>query len=140
MKNQHIPSAFGRECIALLDGYKKRLSQESPDYTLKSYCDEKGVSYRKVIEWTTRHGYFVRAIKTEVYGASLLEEKVPGETFVQFHPKRESHTGGYPLCGVSITFPDGVNLRLEECSTENVIALLDTYERRRSAREAECSR
>ena len=45
-----------------------------------------------------------------------------------------------PMHGICINFPDGVNLTLQECTPEGIAALLDTYARRRSAREAECSR
>ena len=133
MKNQQVLSSFGRQCLSILEGYKERLGQESAEYPLKAYCNELGVEYRRVIEWTSRHGYFVRDIKSEVAGLC--------ETFVQFRPwQTGSSEGRAPLKGVSIAFPDGVGLRLEECSCESVISLLETYERRRSAKEEECSR
>lgn len=133
MKNQQVLSAFGRQCLSILEGYKKRLGQEPSEYSLKSYCDELEVEYRKVIEWTSRHGYYVRSIKSEVAG--------PCETFVQFRPRQTRPSEGCAsLKGVSIAFPDGVGLRLEECSCEGVISLLETYERRRSAKEEGYSR
>ncbi len=140
MKIHRISSEFGRQCQSLLDGYKERLRQASSDYTLAAYCKESGVDYHKVIGWTSRHGYYVRNIKSEVFGMSPSD--VPGlfETFVQFMPgPGSSPRSGASLKGVSIDFPDGVSLRLEECNCEGVITLLETYERRRAAREAECS-
>jgi len=140
MKIHRISSEFGRQYQSLLDGYKERLRQESSDYTLAAYCKESGVDYHKVIGWTSRHGYYVRNIKSEVFG--MLPSDVPGpcETFVQFMPgPGSSPRSGASLKGVSIDFPDGVSLRLEECNCEGVITLLETYERRRAAREAECS-
>lgn len=95
-----------------------------------------------MIEWTSRHGYYVRSIKSEVAGASLSEVAGPCETFVQFRPRqtRPSEGCAFRSRGVSIAFPDGMSLRLEECSCEGVISLLETYERRRSAKEEGCSR
>ena len=140
MKNRQVPSAFGRQCISILEGFKKRLVQESSEYTLKSYCEELDIDYRRVIEWSTRHGYYVRAIKSEVYGPDLVDTAGLCETFVQFRPEPSPRTEGCPLRGVSIVFQDGVSLRLEESDCESVIALLETYARRRTAREAGCSR
>lgn len=58
--------------------------------------------------------------------------------FVQFMPPTPMPP--VPMCGVKIDFPDGVTLTLRECSPEGIVALLDAYERRRSAREAaDCS-
>lgn len=141
MKNQQVPSAFGRQCLSVLEGYKKRLGQEPAEYSLKSYCDEIGVEYHKVIDWTSRHGYYVRSIKSEVAGDSLSEVAGSCKTFVQFIPRQTRPSeGSASLKGVSIAFPDGVSLRLEECSCESAISLLETYERRRSAKEEGCSR
>ena len=39
------------------------------------------------------------------------------------------------LRGVSITFPDGVNLTLQESSVESVISLLTVYQSRRGGAE-----
>ena len=142
MKIHRISSEFGRQCQSLLEGYKKRLSQESSDYTLAAYCKESGVDYHKVIGWTSRHGYYVRSIKSSIFGSSSAEDPGPCGTFVQFMPgPGPSSRSSASLKGVSIDFPDGVSLRLEECNCEGVITLLETYERRRKAREAaECSR
>ena len=49
-------------------------------------------------------------------------------TFIQFVPSGKSTSGN--LRGVSITFPDGVNLTLQESSVENVISLLNIYSSR----------
>lgn len=94
-----------------------------------------------MIDWTSRHGYYVRSIKSEVAGDSLSEVAGSCKTFVQFRPRQTRPSeGSASLKGVSIAFPDGVSLRLEECSCESAISLLETYERRRSAKEEGCSR
>ena len=58
--------------------------------------------------------------------------------FVQFMPPTPITSA--PMHGVSISFPDGVNLTLREYTPEGIVTLLDTYARRISAREAGCSR
>lgn len=140
MGNEHLYTTLGKQCISVLNGYKKRLSEESPEYSLRAYCSERGINYHQVLDWTSRHGYYLRDIRAEVFGGFPAEEPTSGEMFVQFRPRRTSASKGRTkLKGISITFPNGVNLGLEDCDCEEVIALIDTYERRTSAKEAVCS-
>lgn len=81
------------------------------------------MDYHKVIGWTSRHGYHVRSIKPSIIGTLPSED--PGHcggTFVQFMPGPGSASKiDASLKGVSIEFPDGVSLRLEECNCVGVI-------------------
>ena len=52
--------------------------------------------------------------------------------FVQFVPRQGIESSPSSLRGVSITFPDGVNLTLQECTTESVISLLTIYQQRKA--------
>lgn len=38
----------------IIQDYRERLS-ESIDQTLRSYCDERGLVYKKVVDWTTEN-------------------------------------------------------------------------------------
>lgn len=68
-----------------------------------------------------------------------VAEPVKQPKFIQIIPRE---AGGAPsLHGVNVKFPDGVTLTLQDCTPEGIVTLIETYERRRSAREAaECSR
>lgn len=59
--------------------------------------------------------------------------------FIQIIPRE---AGVVPsLHGVNVKFPDGVTLTFQDCTPEGIVTLIETYERRRSAREAAaCSR
>ena len=110
--------------------------------TLSAYCKSVHVSYEGMKKWVSANGLSVRQLKR---GGRMPRAQVKGsatgeapDMFVQFMPP--PFTTFVPMRGVCITFPDGVNLTLQECTPEGVVTLLDTYARRRSAREAECSR
>ena len=62
-------------------------------------------------------------------------DPTPGNMFIQFVPKKA--TGLYPYKGISLTFPDGVNLSLQECTAEGLSSLLDIYNKRKE--ESVCS-
>lgn len=38
----------------IIQDYRERLS-ESIDLTLRSYCEERGLVYKKVVDWTTEN-------------------------------------------------------------------------------------
>lgn len=117
---------------ALIEEYKQRLKSD-PSIQLKVVCTEMGVEYRRVIDWTTSHGIFVRKLQAEARGE--IPTDTP-QTFVQFGPSR--HSLSCDLRGISITFPDGVNLTLQESSVESVISLLTVYQSRQGG-AASCS-
>ncbi len=111
--------------------------------TLSSYCESVHVNYNGMKHWVAANGLSVRRLKKSNRNASFPaaaggQEETPG-AFMQFIPA-SIPAASEPLRGVHISFADGVSLTLQECSPESVVTLLDTYERRRSAREAECSR
>lgn len=112
--------------LAIIEEYKKRLKSD-PSLCLKSVCAEMGVKYRRLIDWTTSHGIFVRKLQTEA--RAEISGDATSQTFVQFAPSHRTSFSGN-LRGVSITFPDGVNLTLQESSMESVISLLTIYKSR----------
>ena len=110
--------------------------------TLSAYCKSVHVSYDGMKKWVSARGLSVRRLKqdtrmprTEAVASAAGEGL---DMFVQFMPPSLGKSA--PMHGICINFPDGVNLTLQECTPEGIATLLDTYARRRSAREAECSR
>ena len=124
-------------------GYEAVIRDGGTD-TLSAYCKTAHVNYDRMIRWMSAKGLSVIRLKREVRkgGAGTCEvvrEAMAG-LFVQFTPSPSVSRLGR-LRGVAISFPDGVGLTLQESTVEEVVALVDTYERRRSAREeAPCSR
>ena len=112
---------------------------------LSKYCKSLHVNYHGLTKWMAARGLSVRELKVKAReGAAAVADKSALEEtaglFVQFTPSRAA-SGPIRLRGVAISFPDGVGLTLQESTVEEVVALVDTYERRRSAREeAACSR
>jgi hypothetical protein len=110
---------------------------------LSSYCELVHVNYEGMKHWVAARGLSVRHLRGRNSRRKIqIEENAVGgspDMFVQFMPPTPMPS--VPICGVKIDFPGGVTLTLRECSPEGIVALLDAYERRRSAREAaECSR
>ena len=110
---------------------------------LSSYCESAHVNYNGMKHWVAAHGLSVRHLRRRNSRRKIqIEENAVGgspDMFVQFMPPTPMPP--VPMGCVKIDFPDGVTLTLRECYPEGIVALLDTYERRRSAREAaECSR
>ncbi len=62
-------------------------------------------------------------------------DPVPEGMFIQFYPGKGDATPTYR--GISVNFPDGTNLTLQECSAEGLSSLIDIYKRRKEA--AACS-
>ena len=118
------------------------LLNEAPTLTLSSFCKSTSVNYRGMLKWIRRQGLSVKTRK-KARKKHKTEESVPLEKvhpFVQLVPAQTAVSLANCLHQVTITFPDGVSLTLQECTFEGVVTLIDTYNRRRSAREAECSR
>lgn len=113
----------------VIEDYRSKLG-ENPDLKLREYCKETHTYYRGLKDWLERYGTNTRGMKSEACvkngdGTAVLESE---GTFIQFVPSGKSTSGN--LRGVSITFPDGVNLTLQESSVENVISLLNIYSSR----------
>ena len=113
----------------VIEGYKSRL-RTNPDLKLSEYCKESHTNYRGVIDWTKRHGISILELRREARGETSGSTSAPQSdgAFIQFMPSSRSTFGN--LRGISITFPDGVNLTLQESSVESVISLLTVYRSR----------
>ena len=112
--------------------------------TLSAYCKSVHVNYDGMKKWVSSSGLSVRRLKQSTRGNAPLPvvgrvQETTLSAFMQFVPSSVPSASA-PLRGVSLTFPDGVSLTLQECTPEGIVTLLETYARRRSAREAACSR
>ena len=124
-----IPMQSASRYRKTIDDYKLRL-KDNPDLKLSEYCKEVHTNYRRVLGWTRRHGISISALKRKASGETAwgLSDTEPGNAFIQFVPS--SRLTSASLLGISITFPDGVNLTLQESSVESVISLLTIYQSR----------
>ena len=127
---ESIPVQAASRYRSVIDVYKSKL-RSNPDLKLSEYCKESHTNYRGVIDWTKRHGISILELRREARGERTGCSPSPEyeESFIQFVPPSRTTSGN--LRGISITFPDGVNLTLQESSVESVISLLAVYQSRR---------
>jgi len=128
--------AVSRYC-KIVQSYKEAL-KSNPDLRFKAYCNETHTHYYGALDWLKRNGISINEMRREArieiqtdLMPSTLPDSSSAPTFVQFQPRRSAQS--QRLGGVSITFPDGINLTLQESGVEEVIALLDAYQTRRQA-------
>ena len=131
-----IPARAGERYRQTWERYLIAL-RSTPWLTLSSYCREKHVHYKGVRQWLKRQGLSVRSYKkyyrTRPKERISVAEPINQPKFIQIIPRE---AGGIPsLHGVNVKFPDGVTLTLQDCTPEGIVTLIETYERRRSARE-----
>ena len=126
---ESIPAQATSRYRKVIEGYKSRL-MSNPDLNLSEYCKESHTNYRGVIDWTKRRGISILELRRKARGETLVRSANPKSdgNFIQFMPS--SRATSCALRGVSITFPDGVNLTLQESSVESVISLLTVYQSR----------
>lgn len=134
---ESIPAQAASRYRKIIDGYKSRLRTD-PDLKLSDYCKESHTNYRGVIDWTKRHGISILELRREARDRTAGRSESPESdgAFIQFTSARRPST--CDLRGISITFPDGVNLTLQESSVESVISLLTVYQSRRGGAK-QCS-
>jgi len=109
-----------------------------PTMTLRLLCKDSRVNYSGMQEWMEQHGYVepeqADASKDQASDPIRTSEENP--TFLQLNPVSLPQSMARDILRqVSITFSEGTVLTLQECSPEGVVSLLDTYARRRTAKE-----
>lgn len=114
-----------------------------PTMTLRLLCKDSRVNYSGMQEWMEQHGYVepeqADASKDQASDPIRTSEENP--TFLQLNPVSLPQSMARDILRqVSITFSEGTVLTLQECSPEGVVSLLDTYARRRTAKEGTCLR
>lgn len=134
---ESTPAQAASRYRKVIEDYKSKL-RSNPDLKLSEYCKESHTNYSGVIDWTKRHGISILELRREARGETggrLARPESEGP-FIQFMPSSRTTSGN--LRGISITFPDGVNLTLQESSVESVISLLTVYQSRQGG-AASCS-
>ena len=112
--------------VQIISLYKSEVSS-NPDLSFKTFCDNHNISdYKKLLWWCNDQGISIYALQGK--RRLLNSVRQSEETFIQFVPS--GNPASCNLRGVSITFPDGVNLTFQECSVESAISLLSIYQSR----------
>ncbi|GAB6120043.1 hypothetical protein [Dysgonomonas termitidis] len=111
--------------MRVLEGYKECL-KTTPHLSFKSYCEDNNINYERLLDWAQRHGIFIRELQAEARCEDFVNGDNP-QTFIQFRPQSHPVMAGSVLKGISITFPNNVNLTLQECTAESLISLLSLY-------------
>ncbi|GAB6119723.1 hypothetical protein [Dysgonomonas termitidis] len=107
-----------------IEGYKECLKKDSY-LSFKSYCRDNNIKYVKILDWAQRRGIFMRQLQAAARGEDITNDDQ--QTFIQFRPQSHPVMTDRVLIGVSITFPNNVNLTLQECTAESLISLLSLY-------------
>ena len=112
-----------------LAAYKSEVAS-NPNLSFKSFCDNHGISeYKKLLWWCNGQGISIYALQRRGAHQDTNGAEMKGDgAFIQFTPAVRPSSGD--LRGISITFPDGVNLTLQESSVESVVSLLTIYQSR----------
>lgn len=101
--------------------------------TLSSYCRLTHTSYEGIKCWIRSQGLSVKSLKksNNAQEAALTACKPEARpvSFIQFAPSG-APVSAASMRGISITFPDGVNLSIQEGSAEGVADLLAIYRSR----------
>ena len=104
--------------------------------SLSSYCRLTHTSYEGIKYWIRSRGLSVKSLKKSRSSPETALITTDAGTkpmsFIQFAPSAPAAPSA-SMRGVSITFPDGVNLSLQECSAESVADLLAIYRSRYGA-------
>lgn len=107
-----------------IECYKEYLKKDSY-LSFKSYCRDNNIKYEKILDWAQRRGIFMRQLQAAVRGEGITNDDQ--QTFIQFRAQSHPIMTDRVLKGVSITFPNNVNLTLQECTAESLISLLSLY-------------
>lgn len=123
-----------------IERYKEHLSA-NPCLRLKEFCRESHVNYSGALHWSRRNGISINKLRESARTWHVT--KPSSEAFVQFVPSSaglpvfSSPAEGTVLRDVSITFPDGVNLSMRECTVAGMMNLLDIYMARQASKGGE---
>ena len=101
--------------------------------TLSSYCRTTHTCYEGIKYWIRSRGLSVKSLKK--FGSSSVDLPIATTSnakpvsFIQLAPSA-APVPSAAMRGISITFPDGVNLSLQEGSAESIADLLAIYRSR----------
>lgn len=131
-QSNHIPESASHRYERVWADFSASV-QRGENTTLSLYCRMTHTSYEGIKHWIHSRGLSVRALKksNHTHGAQLVAGAAETKpvSFIQIAPS-EPRVSSVAMRGISITFPDGVNLSLQECSAESVADLLSIYKSR----------
>lgn len=114
--------------LKAIEEYRQAVAS-TPDLTFKSFCERRGITnYKQILWWSSGHGISIHEIR---HGGNSRTGDVTSPTFIQFRPRPRGQASA--LRNISVTFPDGVNLTLQESGVEELVSLLLTYQSRKQA-------
>ena len=106
------------------------LVQSGQATTLSSYCRITHTSYEGIKYWLRTKGLSVKSLKKSncTRDTALIagSSEIKPVSFIQFAPSSAPMPSA-AMRGNSITFPDGVNLSLQEGTAEGIADLLAIY-------------
>ena len=122
-RNQSYDTITPEGKSQVIEAYREAVKSEA-GLSLKAFCNRLGLSngYNYVRWWANRHGIFFYEIQRGEQGTPNQNQP----TFIQVQPSWQSFSSR--LKAVSITFPDGVNLTLQESGVAEVIALRSRHQ------------
>lgn len=119
-------SSEGRRQI--VEAYRAAVMSSPDRLSFKSFCDNNGISnYKAILWWCRGRQISLKRIQEHPKSSSSIPQE---GSIVQIRPACNKPRPSSSLSNISITFPDGVNLSLRECSVESVADLLSIYRSR----------
>ena len=100
--------------------------------TLSSYCKATQTDYGRLRRWIRTKGISVKAVTRSIcenHSKPKSAAESRSVSFVQLAPSSKP-VKSVSMRGISITFPDGVNLSLQEGNAEGIADLLAIYRSR----------
>lgn len=113
---------------SIIEAYRVAVTDSAERISFKTFCDRNGISdYRKILWWCRDRKISVKRIQAQC--AQCTDMDSPSIVPICPTPAHVA-TSSVFLSNVSITFPDGVNLSIQEGSAEGVADLLAIYRSR----------
>ena len=115
--------------VSIIEAYKVAVSENAGRLSFKSFCDVNGIfDYEKILWWCRDRKISVKRIQQSQ--ATSYSDIPVSSSIVQVRPASIPRQYPSTLSGISITFPDGVNLSLQEGNAEGIADLLAIYRSR----------
>ncbi len=108
-----------------MDTYRKELDS-NPRYSLRAHCAKMGTNYYDMTRWMR----FMKISVRQLQKAAKLNAKIPrlsSMVMVQFRPNGGTRSDMFK--GVTISYPDGKSIHVNECSVIELCTFLYTYDK-----------
>ena len=105
---------------SIIEAYRIAVTESADRISFKTFCDDNGISdYRKILWWCRDRKISVKRIQQSQITSPSNTPVSP--SIVQVRPTSiPRQSPSTLLSGISITFPDGVNLSLQEGNAEGI--------------------